>query len=156
MKRLLFAFVIAMSAFIVGCRKDDSPVSEDSSVSKAKIDKKTEAELRALVEADMKALENEDVEAAMKNYATEDAAQLAATRATLKALFEEYDLSYRLIDFKVISCDGKNAVVEVVQETRKIRGPKFQNNRTTVETRLKKTSSGWKQVSSKIKKVEFI
>ena len=128
----------------------------ESSDSSANVDKKTEAELKAVIMADMKAMEDEDIDAAISGLVINDSDSLAASRKVYEDLFEKFDLSYKLVGFKVISCEGDNAVVEVVEEVRKIRGPAFQNSRTTMETTMKKTSSGWKQVGSKLKKTEAL
>ena len=143
MKRLLFAFAIVLSLFTVACGKNET--------------KAEQAELEAVIQHNLKAMNDEDLEAYMSDiYIGADPTLVTSTRALMEAAFEEFDLSNKIISFKVISCDGDNAVVEVVQETKKIKGPAFQDNRTTVEHTMKKTADGWKLFKTKLKKAEML
>lgn len=111
-----------------------------------------EAELKSVIERNLKGCQEENLEMALMDI--DDGPAKENTRMVLKKLFETYDLSYKLVSFKVISCDQNTATVEVVQETRKISGPAFQDNAATAIHTLQKRPSGWKIVSSAIKEVK--
>ena len=141
MKRLLFIFAILLSVFTVACGNS-----------------KTKAEIKAMLLTQLKAFENEDIDAAMDTLAETDPVKLAAARETYEDMFEKVDVSYKLVSFKVISVDGDDAVIKSTIETRKIGGPApFQDNRTTTQSRMKKTASGWKDGGLiKIEKIETL
>ena len=141
MKRLLFIFAVLLSVFTVACGNS-----------------KTKAEIKAMLLTQLKAFENEDIDAVMDTVAETDPVKRAAARKTYEDLFEKVDVSYKLVRFKVLSSDGDNAVIETVIESRKIGGAApFQDNRATTQSRMKKTASGWKDGGIiKIEKIEPI
>lgn len=141
MKRYLFAMFVAVSAAVV--------FAACGSKSEA------EAELKAVVLKNMEATQNEDIEGALKTLDVPQA-QLDLNRQVMEELFELYDLEYRLVSFKVVKCEGDTAVVEVVQETKKVSGPAFQDNLTTTEQQMKKGPDGWKIVGTKIKEMKAL
>ena len=114
----------------------------------------TEAELKKIVQRNLNAMQEEDLETALMDI--DDGPAKETNREALKAIFDQYDISYKLVSFKVLSVSDDTAEVEVVQETKKIRGPAFRNNVGTVVHTFKKRPSGWKFVSSEIKSAKFL
>lgn len=95
--------------------------------------------LRKIVIHNLNAMQNENMSEALYDI---DAPLRAGMEAQIREMFARYDLSYRLVSFELLSCDGTTARVKVVQDTRKRRGPAFTNNRGTfIHTFKKKT--GW-------------
>ena len=141
MKHLLFICAVLISVFTVAC-----------------VDSKTKAEIKAVLLEQITALEKEDIDAVMNTMAETDPVKRAAARQTYEDLFEKFDVSYKLVSFKVISVDGDDAVIKSTIETRKIGGAApFQDNRTTTQSRMKKTASGWKDGGLiKIEKIETL
>lgn len=90
----------------------------------------------------MRALQEEDLEAAMK---TIDPASegYATTEAFAEELFATYDLRYELKELKVVSKSDREARVRFVQTTRKEKGPQFQNNEIQGEHVLHKVDGRW-------------
>lgn len=139
MKHSLFILlVICSSFFMTGCNK---------------FDRKTESELNDVIQRNLKASQDENIEMALMDI---DDPMKEQTKALLETLFEQYDLSYKIIKIKILSCDEETAEVEVVQETRKIKGPDFNDNVCTTIHTLKKRPTGWKFVASKIKSFEAL
>ena len=79
-----------------------------------------------------------------------------ATKKIDTIIFSQYDLSYTLLDFKVISVKNDTAIIEIRQETKKIKGPAFRDNIITAVHTLKKRPNGWKIADTQIKKTEFL
>ncbi|MNY48158.1 hypothetical protein D3C86_1834680 [compost metagenome] len=64
-------------------------------------------------------------------------------------IFQAYDLQTVIESSKIIVYTGDEAVLYSVQTTKKLKGPQFQDNRTTMVTTLKKSADGkWKLVQS--------
>ena len=113
-----------------------------------------EGELKEVIEENLKACQNEYMTKYLDSI--EDGPLKNSTEQVMKVLFEQYDLKYELVDFKVISCKGNTAVVEVKQKTTKVSGPVFRDNIGVYAHTLKKHSSGWKFVKTEIKSVEYL
>ena len=133
-----------------------------------------EAELRSVIERNLKGLQEENLELALRDI---DDSLKENTRYKMMVRFKFYDLSYKLLSFKVISIKKDTADVEVVQETKKIKGLAFvtpcvntesgalmykyqeypyQDNVATVVHTLKKRFDGWKIVDTKIKETKYL
>lgn len=70
-------------------------------------------------------------------------------------IFSAYDLFYTIESTKIINYNDNEAAVYSVQTVKKIKGPEFQDNRSTVVTMLKKTTEGkWVMGDSYIIKME--
>lgn len=136
MKYLPLFVLMICTLFMSGCGKPEKP-----------IDSATEAELKNVIQRNLKGNQEENMEIALMDL---DEGIRSNTEAVLKNIFANYDLSYKLNSFKVVRFDGETAEVEVVQETKKIRGPAFDDNVITIIHTLKKRPSGWKFTASKI------
>lgn len=87
-----------------------------------------EATIFGVVQENLRAMEQENVEAMM---ATIDprAAAYKSTRELTQAMFQEVDLKYELSDLKLISATPEEARVSFVQRMEKTGGPgEFRNN----------------------------
>ena len=120
----------------------------------ARVSSEVENELKAVYMRNLKGLREKNLEMAMMDI--DEGPQKEATRKMTRMLFERYDLTYKPLDFKVVSADKDTAVIEVTQETRKIRGPAFSDHVATAVHTLKKRPSGWKLASSKIKSINML
>lgn len=136
MKYLPLFVLMICTFFMSGCGKSEQP-----------IDSATEAELKNIIQRNLKGNQEENMEMALMDL---DDGLKSGTETVMKDLFAKYDLSYKLVSFKVLHFYGDTAEVEVVQETRKISGPDFADNVITAVHTLKKRPSGWKFTASKI------
>ena len=120
----------------------------------ANVSSSVESELKAVYMRNLKGLQEKDIEMAMADI--DEGPLKENTRKMTQILFDRYDLTYKLLDFEVISADRDTAVIEVTQETKKINGPAFNDHVGTIVHTLKKRPSGWKLVSSKIKSINML
>lgn len=109
----------------------------------------------AVIQANLKAMENEDIEATM---ATIDPASsgYGMTREMIKVIFDQYDLKYEISGLKVIKSTDQEAEVSFTQVTRKVSGPDFRNNKIEGIHTLHKVNGAWKIYASRIVKNSFL
>jgi len=103
----------------------------------------TATELRDLTIQNMKACQDEDLDAAMSTLHSQSPAYLPTKQQT-SILFENFDLKYELAAFKYIGQDGEYAVARIKQKTTKVAGPAFQNNVTDLIAVFRKENGHWK------------
>lgn len=134
--------ILMMAALIAGgCAQQETAVSDDESL--------------AAVRANIKAAQEEDLEAYLATIHPESPSY-QQTRELVGRLFNDFDLSYELIELKLLAKTEDEARVEFVQKTRKLRGPEFQDNQVVGVHLLKKSDGRWKIMSTEIKKVEYL
>lgn len=102
----------------------------------------------------LKGLQEKDIEMAMQDI--DEGPLKENTRKMTQMLFDRFDLTCKVLDFKVVSADNDTAVIEVTMETRKVRGPAFNDHVGTAVHTLKKRPSGWKLAGSKIKSIKML
>jgi hypothetical protein len=82
------------------------------------------------------------------------------TEAQMAALFQEFDLTYTIEEWEILSVDTQSARVRVVQTTMKLAGANpFRDNRLEAVHTLRKNSEGeWKLYSTEIREssLEFL
>ena len=110
-------------------------------------------EIRAFLINDMRNLERENLEAALQSFLPE---MRDSAKAQLQPLFDRYDLRYNLVNMRVVSYSGNRAVVRVTQETRKVSGPQFQNNRLIAEHTLIKIGRKWFYADTKVIDIQML
>jgi PBP1b-binding outer membrane lipoprotein LpoB len=106
-----------------------------------------EEEAKDVVQTFMKAAEEEDMELLMSTI-SENGGSYALVKETYERMFEIYDLDYEVEKMTVIESSNKKVVIEVVQTTRKISGPKFNDSRITATHTLVKENGEFKFVDS--------
>ena len=143
MKRLqvlsLFAGLLLCSAFLSGCGNDSR-------------------ELREAVERNIAAANAKDVDRYVEDL---DGSKKKLTKMVMEPFFKNYDVSFKLTDFKVISWgastkEGRSAVIEVTTETKRKSGPAVRDNRSTVRHQMKKVDGKWKFFQTKVMKTEYL
>jgi uncharacterized protein YchJ len=78
------------------------------------------------------------------------------TEKLVKKIFEVYDLNYKIEKIKVLEQNDKEAKVEFIQITTKLKGPDFKNNKTTGVHTLKMDGDSWKIFSTEVQDLEFL
>jgi hypothetical protein len=109
----------------------------------------------SVIEANAKYMTEENMDEVM-NTIYKDSPNYASTESIIKSLFDRYDLSYKINSLKVTEETNNEAKVQFVQETVKISGPEFRNNRVTGIHNLKKDGDSWKIYSTEIKDVQYL
>ena len=113
-----------------------------------------EAAIRACIEKNIQATQDEDIDAYWETCKPATKQEKKQTEAALKFLFATYDVSVTLDSYKLISINGDTAVVEIKMTTKKIRGPEFKDNQIKQRNSLKKIDGKWYLVSSKLLNVK--
>lgn len=106
----------------------------------------TESDVLEVVVDNFKALDQEDVPAYMDTIHTQSL-MYKTTENALNLTFRIYDLEYDLQKVSFIGADDKYAYVKVVFETRKLKGPAFQNNQIEALIVFKQDNGEWKMWS---------
>jgi|GEM_PF-355089 len=104
----------------------------------AQVSSDVERELKAVLLRNLKGMQDKNLELALADI--DEGPLKENNKQMLQKIFEMYDLSYKVLDFKVISADKDTAVIEVTQETRKINGPAFGDNVSTAPSYAEKAS----------------
>ncbi|NDJ75074.1 MAG: WD40 repeat domain-containing protein [Chloroflexi bacterium] len=108
-----------------------------------------------LVYENLYAMEAEDIDRYM---ATLDPTSpgYESTRQMLAPLFTSYDLAYELLEVEVVEIDGDWATVRVVQTTRKLSGPAFQNNELDILHTAHRYQGEWRLYGSEIEDMRYL
>jgi hypothetical protein len=109
----------------------------------------------SVVQENIKAMNNEDLDKAMATI-DEQSASYEQTKEVAKRLFEIYDLKYELDSLQVITKTDDEARVECIQTTSKVRGPAFRDNKIYFVHSLRKSDGIWKIYNSKVMKLDYL
>lgn len=109
----------------------------------------------ATLEANAAFMNEENFEGVMSTIHPESQSY-QMTENLVKKIFETYDLSYKLEKIKVLEQNDKEAKVEFIQLTTKIKGPDFKNNRTYGIHTLKLDGDSWKIFSTEVTDLKFL
>jgi hypothetical protein len=87
----------------------------------------------------------------------DDSPARADTQNAMKMMFREFDLSYQLVDYEIISISNNSADIRVIQDTLKVAGElPFRDRRQTAVHTLKKSTDGkWKIYYSEMEDVYY-
>ena len=135
----LFAGLLLCTALLSGCGNDSR-------------------ELREVVERNIAAANAKDVDRYVEDLG---GAKKKLTKMVMEPFFKNYDVSFKLTNFKVVSWgasakEGRSAVIEVTTEAKRNSGPAFRDNRSTVRHQMKKVDGKWKFFQTKVMKTEYL
>lgn len=111
--------------------------------------------VRQVVEENIKATQGEDLEAVLATIHTQAPGYRAAKRQNT-IMFDDYDLAYELLSFKLIGSDGDCAVARVGQRTRKKAGGRFQDNDVDIIQIFRKEDGQWKFWTQAVIEVKYL
>ena len=103
----------------------------------------TASELKKLAIQNLKACQDEDLDAEMSTVHSQSPVYLITKQQT-PLLFENFDLKYELTDFKYIGEDEDYAVARIKQKTTKVSGPAFKNNEIDAIAVFRKEKGQWR------------
>jgi len=112
-------------------------------------------QVKGVVIANLEATHSEDIAATLATIHTQSPAYIT-TKQQLQILFDSYDLSYELKDYRFIGIDGEYAIARVEQVTRKISGAQFQDNEIDMIQIFRKEQGQWKYWSQTILNVNYL
>lgn len=98
---------------------------------------------------------NEDFDAYMATIHSKSPGY-EATAQMLSTIFGDFDLTYQISELELVDQTSKEAQVDFVLTTRKVRGPAFQDNRVSGRMFLKLDEGVWKIYEQKIENVEYL
>lgn len=88
----------------------------------------------------------------------DDSPARADTLSVMQMIFNEFNLSYQIVTYQILSISKDSADVRVVLDTRKVSGElPFRDNRLTTVHTLKKSEDGkWKIYYSEMEDVQYL
>ena len=101
------------------------------------------------------ALNNEDIEGAMRTISPESGAYDATKEITL-GLFQDYDIRYTMESYKVLSITAEKALVEIVQVTVNQNDMPFNDNRMVATHELRPYQGQWKIYGTTIEDIDSL
>ena len=134
-------------------RAPDAPAPEKAAPSEDR-QSPFEASIRALVDAHLKALNEEDLEAVAETM-HKDSPVMKQTLAQLPQMFATYDLDFALVKLKFVGLSDDYAVVRMIQTTKKKAGPDFRDNKVDAMQVLKRQGEKWTFWTTAVLKVSF-
>lgn len=137
-KLILKTFVLLSIVFLISCSS-----------------KKNYDTPEALVNANADFMNLEDFDGVMSTIHPQSPSY-EMTEKMVKKIFEVYDLNYKIESLKVLEQNDKEAKVEFIQVTTKLKGPDFKNNKTTGVHTLKMDGDSWKIFSTEVQDLEFL
>lgn len=137
-KLILKTFVLLSIVFLISCSS-----------------KKNYDTPEALVNANADFMNQEDFDGVMSTIHPQSPSY-EMTEKMVKKIFEVYDLNYKIESLKVLEQNEKEAKVEFIQVTTKLKGPDFKNNKTTGVHTLKMDGDSWKIFSTEVQDLEFL
>ncbi|MEJ5261284.1 MAG: hypothetical protein WHT45_01285 [Ignavibacterium sp.] len=137
-KLILKTFVLLSIVFLISCSS-----------------KKNYDTPEALVNANADFMNQEDFDGVMSTIHPQSPSY-EMTEKMVKKIFEVYDLNYKIESLKVLEQNDKEAKVEFIQVTTKLKGPDFKNNKTTGVHTLKMDGDSWKIFSTEVQDLEFL
>ncbi|MCX8104601.1 MAG: hypothetical protein N3D80_01860 [Ignavibacterium album] len=107
------------------------------------------------IESNAKFMNEEDFKGVMSTIHPQSPSY-KMTENLVKKIFETYDLNYKIEKIKVLEQNDKEAKVEFVQLTTKLKGPEFKDNRTYGIHTLKLDGDSWKIFSTEVTDLKFL
>lgn len=107
------------------------------------------------IESNAKFMNEEDFDGVMSTIHPQSSSY-KMTENLVKKIFETYDLNYKIEKIKVLEQNDKEAKVEFIQLTTKLKGPEFKNNRTYGIHTLKLDGDSWKIFSTEVTDLKFL
>ncbi|MBI5660749.1 MAG: hypothetical protein HZC46_01220 [Ignavibacterium album] len=107
------------------------------------------------IEANAKFMNEENFDGVMSTIHPESPSY-KMTETLVKKIFDTYDLNYKIEKISLVEQKDKEAKVEFIQVTTKIKGPDFKNNRTYGVHTLKLDGDSWKIFSTEVTDLKFL
>ncbi|MFH1868474.1 MAG: hypothetical protein ABH843_05840 [Candidatus Omnitrophota bacterium] len=113
------------------------------------------AAIKKVVLDNLGTIGKENMSAMMATIHTQSPGYLITKQQT-QEIFDTFDISYELKYYQYIGQDGGYAVARVIQVTKKISGPAFQNNELDMIQVFKQEDGVWKYWSQAILDAKYL
>ena len=113
------------------------------------------AKVKAVLQRNIRALNREDLPAYL-NTLDRRTDKFARSKQLAQELQRTYDLHYQIRNIDVIEMADSQMKLRVVQETRKLKGPAFKNNRMVAVHTFQRLVDGWKIANTEIERIEYL
>lgn len=126
-------------------------------VTESEPDSNIESEIIKVLEGNIKALENENMDEYMsKVYTHAEQTTFAEIKKMLSDIFEDFDLAYELRDFEFLSISEQEVKVRVTQITTLVEGENFRDNESIFIHTLKPQKEEWKFFDSEVESIKYL
>ncbi len=99
--------------------------------------------IHQLIKQNLEANQSENIDRVMLTIHPQSPAY-QSTRTEVQQVFPQYDLSYKLLEYKFIAVDGEYAYARMKQRTQKRFGPVFKDNEIEALRVFRKDKGQWK------------
>lgn len=113
------------------------------------------ATVKAVVIKNLDMIGKEDMDGMMNTIHTQSPGYLITKQQT-QEIFDIYDIKYEIKYYKYIGQESGYAIARVIQVTKKISGPAFQNNELDMIQIFKKEDGVWKYWSQAILDAKYL
>lgn len=121
------------------------------------VDEDFEAGVRDALEENVRASQEEDLDAYMAGIHPDVSAELYnQTESLMTTIFDNYDLEYTLEIGAITLMDNGDARAEFVLTTTKLRGPEFRNNEVTGVFFMRLDDDVWKFFNQEITNIRYL
>lgn len=126
-------------------------------VTESEPDSNIESEIIKVLEGNILALENENMDEYMsKVYTHAEQTTFAEIKKMLSDIFEDFDLAYELRDFEFLSISEQEVKVRVTQITTLVEGENFRDNESIFIHTLKPQKEEWKFFDSEVESIKYL
>ncbi|WP_245762696.1 DUF2628 domain-containing protein [Psychrobacillus psychrotolerans] len=126
-------------------------------VTELELDSNIESEIIQVLEGNILALENENMDEYMsKVYTHAEQTTFAEIKKMLSDIFEDFDLAYELRDFEFLSISEQEVKVRVTQITTLVEGENFRDNESIFIHTLKPQKEEWKFFDSEVESIKYL
>ena len=126
-------------------------------VTESEPDSNIESEIIKVLQGNIQALENENMDEYMsKVYTHAEQTTFAEIKKMLNDLFENFDLAYELRDFEFLSISEQEVKVRVTQITTLVEGENFRDNESIFIHTLKPQKEEWKFFDSEVESIKYL
>ena len=150
----IFGTLMLLGVYILIVMNMFTFVPSNIKTTESEPDYSIESEIIEVLEDNIQALENENIDEYMsKVYTHAEQTTFAETKKMLSDIFVNFDLAYELRDFEFLSISEQEVKVRVTQITTLVKGENFQDNESIFIHTLKPQKEEWKFFNSEVESI---
>ncbi|MCZ8531999.1 DUF2628 domain-containing protein [Psychrobacillus psychrodurans] len=153
----VFGTIVLIGVYLLIVMNMGRFVLTNNKITESEPDYNIEFEIKKVLEDNIQALENENMDEYMSMvYTHAEQTTFAETKKMLSDLFENFDLAYELKDFEFLSISEQEVKVRVTQITTLVEGENFQDNESIFIHILKPQKEEWKFFNSEVESIKYL